>query len=246
MPEKIIPPMNSSALPSRTVRRGLIDNRVIGVILLVALEIMLFTGLIGAYIVARTSAVTWPPMRAPQLNALSGGIATAVILLSNLLLAVAGILTRRGLHAEPAAQDEKGRAASRRHKTLINGLIVAALFFGLIFSAMQIMEWRQFVFDETGRGGYGVALTPAPEGGFFTLLQWHMGRATYSAFFFTMTILHGLHLWIGMLVLGLLALRGRLWEKAGQFGTRLEVTAWFWHFIGGMWLALYYLLYILR
>lgn len=229
------------------VRRGLIDNRIIGIILVVAFEIMLFTGLIGAYIVARTSAVTWPPMRAPQLNALSGGIATAVIVLSNLLLAIAGILSRRGLGgAGRKAQEENALAAVRRRKSVIHALIAAALFFGLVFSVMQILEWRQFVFDETGRGGYGVALTPAPEGGFFTLLQWHMGRATYSAFFFTMTILHGLHLWIGMMVLGLLTLRGRLWEKAGQLGTRLEVTAWFWHFIGGMWLGLYYLLYILR
>ena len=238
--------MTPTAAPSRPVRRGLIDNRIIGIILVVAFEIMLFTGLIGAYIVARTSAVTWPPMRAPQLNALSGGIATAVIVLSNLLLAIAGLLSRRGLGGAGDAQEANALAAVRRRKRLIHGLIAAALFFGLVFSVMQIMEWRQFVFDETGRGGYGVSMTPAPEGGFFTLLRWHMGRATYSAYFFTMTILHGIHLWIGMIVLGLLALRGRLWEKAGQLGTRLEVTAWFWHFIGGMWLGLYYLLYILR
>ncbi len=210
---------------------GRLPNGIIGVILLVALEIMLFTGLIGAYLVARLSAARWPPMNAPRLDAVSGGIATAVIVLSNLLLAVAGRLTR-----------DRAGARSR----LVHGLIALALLFGTVFSVMQALEWRAFVFAPDALRGYGVDLSPAPAGGFFALLHWHLGRSTYGAYFFTLTMLHGLHLWIGMAWLAVLVLRGRLWAASGLLGTQLEMAAWYWHFVGAMWLALYYLLYIAR
>ena len=107
---------------------------------------------------------------------------------------------------------------------------------------MQAQEWRLFVHQ--GLLGYGVDQTAAPDGGFFTLLQWHMSRSAYGAFFFMLTITHALHLWAGMIILAALALRNQLWTKIGRLGTRLEVTAWFWHFVCVAWLFLYWLLYL--
>lgn len=210
-------------------RRPLLDNRVIGVILLVALEIMLFTGLIGGYLVVRLSAKRWPPMGAPPLDVVSGGIAAAVILISNALLLIAA---RRAARA--------GAGGDR----VIAALVHLALLFGAVFTVMQILEWRAFVFNPDALRGYGIDTSPAPDGGFLTLLRWHMSRSMYGAFFFLLTLMHGLHLWIGMGWLARLALRGRLSERANALGTRLEMAAWYWHFVGGMWAALYYLLYL--
>jgi cytochrome c oxidase subunit 3 len=211
-------------------RRPLLDNRVIGIILLVAIEIMLFTGMIGGFLVVRLSAKRWPPMGAPALDLTSGGIATAVILLYNALLLLAA---RRAARGETAAGDR-----------LIPVLVRLALLFGALFTVMQILEWRAFVFNPDGLRGYGIDTSPAPAGGFLTLLRWHMSRSMYGAFFFMLTLLHGLHLWIGMLWLAILAAGNKFHARAIALGTRLEMAAWYWHFVGGMWAALYYLLYL--
>ncbi len=221
--------MAASASPGR------MPNSVLGMILLVAMETMLFSGMIGAYIVMRNLNTVWPPMNGPRLNLTTGALATAVIVLSNLALAAASWLGRRRGVAE--SPDDQAR---RRRK--VHGAILVALLFGLAFSLMQMQEWRLFVHQ--GLLGYGVEHTAAPAGGFFTLLRWHMGRSAYGAFFFMLTITHALHLWAGMIILAALALRNQLWAKVGRLGTRLEVTAWFWHFIGAAWLVLFWLLYL--
>ena len=222
-----------AAAPAATV--GRMDSAVLGIIFLVAMETMLFCGLIGAYIVLRNYHAPWPPMNAPRLDLPSGTAATLVIVISNIALAVAG---RFG---GARAGEEAAAAARRRRRT--HGAILLALLFGLAFSLMQVQEWRHFLHQ--GLLGYGIDLTPAPAGGFFPLLRWHLGRTVYGAMFFTLTVTHALHLWAGMAVLAALALRGRLWERVGRLGTRLEVTAWFWHFIGIAWLVLFWLLYVL-
>jgi cytochrome c oxidase subunit 3 len=225
----------SEAAQPMPAAQGRMPSAVLGMILFVAMETMLFSGMIGAYIVMRNMNTVWPPMNAPRLNLATGAIATLIIVFSNLALAAAGWLGR------PAGSTENPDAqARRRHRA--HGAIFVALLLGLVFSLMQAQEWRLFLYQ--GLTGYGVDMIPAPEGGFFTLLRWHMGRSEYSAFFFMLTLTHALHLWAGMIILTVLALRGRLWEKVHRLGTQLEVTSWFWHFICVAWLFLYWLLYL--
>lgn len=225
--------------PANTLRTadatGRMPSSVLGMIFFVAMETMLFSGMIGAYIVMRNLSAVWPPMNAPRLNLATGALATAVIILSNLALAAASWLS----HERAAVKTPDNQDRRRRR---VHGAILIALLLGIVFSAMQMQEWRLFVHQ--GLLGYGVDLTPAPEGGFITLLRWHMSRSGYGAFFFMLTITHALHLWAGMAILALLALRGKLWERIGGLGTRIEVTAWFWHFIGSAWLLLFWLLYV--
>jgi cytochrome c oxidase subunit 3 len=225
----------SGAVKPMPAATGRMPSSVLGMILFVAMETMLFSGMIGAYIVMRNMSAVWPPMNAPRLNLATGAVATLVIVLSNLALAAAGWLSR------PVGSTENPEALARRRRKA-HVAILTALLLGLVFSLMQAQEWRLFLHQ--GLTGYGVDLIPAPEGGFLTLLRWHMGRSEYSAFFFMLTLTHALHLWVGMIILAALALCGRLWEKVYRLGTRLEVTAWFWHFIGVAWLFLFWLLYL--
>jgi cytochrome c oxidase subunit 3 len=100
-------------------------------------------------------------------------------------------------------------------------MITVAL--GLAFLASQILAWRQLV-----RQGVYMASNP------------------YNSFFYLFTAAHGLHLLGGILALGYLLLRttskrstveGEL-RRAGA----ADAATIYWHFMDGLWVALFFLL----
>jgi cytochrome c oxidase subunit 3 len=102
-------------------------------------------------------------------------------------------------------------------------MITVAL--GLAFLASQILAWRQLV-----RQGVYMASNP------------------HSSFFYLFTAAHGLHLLGGILALGYLLLRttrkrstieGEL-QRAGAAGA----ATIYWHFMDGLWVALFSLLFL--
>jgi len=67
-----------------------------------------------------------------------------------------------------------------------------------------------------------------------------------SSFFFILTGMHAIHLTGGLLVL-LYAAGGRLVNlRLGSQLLAVEVTAWYWHFMAGLWLYIFALLYFVR
>jgi len=64
---------------------GVSNNR-LGMMLLVGTETILFSTFIGAYLVLRGAAVTWPPFGTPHLTAGLSSINTAVLLVSSLMI----------------------------------------------------------------------------------------------------------------------------------------------------------------
>ena len=90
----------------------------------------------------------------------------------------------------------------------------ATLALGLVFLAGQWMAWRQL----SAAGVY-------------------LASNAHSSFFYLLTALHGLHLAGGILALGWLCLRratARHW---------VGTTAFYWHFMGGLWVYLLALLF---
>jgi cytochrome c oxidase subunit 3 len=72
-------------------------------------------------------------------------------------------------------------------------------------------------------------------------------HSTFTAIYFTLTGLHGLHILGGMVVmLYFLGPGTRLWKKnPDQFTNRIEYTGLYWHFVDLVWIFLFPVLYLL-
>ena len=72
-------------------------------------------------------------------------------------------------------------------------------------------------------------------------------HSTYFAIYFTLTGLHGLHVFGGALVMGYLFLFGdKMWRTDPERLTnRVEVSGLFWHFVDLVWIFLFPVLYLL-
>ena len=71
-------------------------------------------------------------------------------------------------------------------------------------------------------------------------------HSTFTAIYFTLTGLHGLHILGGMIVmLYLLGPGTKLWKKnPDQFTNRIEYTGLYWHFVDLVWIFLFPILYL--
>lgn len=93
---------------------------------------------------------------------------------------------------------------------------------GLVFLIGQILAWRELV-------AQGIYINSNP----------------HSSFFYLLTSLHGLHLAGGLVALGYItvaALRARVGIRKRN---ATEVTAIYWHFMDGLWIYLFVLLFYL-
>jgi cytochrome c oxidase subunit 3 len=111
----------------RSGRTAAVSNAHIGVLVLLAAESMLFTGLLGAYVLFRTVAPSWPPAGLPRLPLLVTTLNTLVLLGS-------------------AYTMHRARAAARAgdRPTLFPRLIGTAAL-GLVFLGVQGAEWTRLV-----------------------------------------------------------------------------------------------------
>jgi heme/copper-type cytochrome/quinol oxidase subunit 3 len=116
-------------------------SQVLGVVILVATEIMFFAGLVSAFLIGRAGARAWPPPDQPRLPVEATALNTAVLLASGVLLYLAG---RR---SEPW---------SRR----LHALLPWATALGALFVALQGVEWVRLV-------RFGLTMTSSTYGAFF-------------------------------------------------------------------------------
>jgi heme/copper-type cytochrome/quinol oxidase subunit 3 len=72
-------------------------------------------------------------------------------------------------------------------------------------------------------------------------------HSTFTAIYFTLTGLHGIHILGGMIVmLYLLGPGAKMWKKnPDQFANRIEATGLYWHFVDLVWIFLFPILYLL-
>ncbi len=113
---------------------------------------------------------------------------------------------------------QDSRKAAFRHWLLLTAIL------GLTFLFLQFQIWRQLA----SRGFY-------------------LSSSPHASFFFLLTGTHGVHLFGGILALGYSLYRA--WSGGGTAnsgGTALEVTAMYWHFMAGLWVYLFLLLFFWR
>ena len=125
-------------------RQPLVPNGVMGMLIFVICEAMLFAGLISAFTILRSSAVVWPPPGQPRLPVASTAFNTALLLASGGML----LLSQRVFRRE--------RAGARRP-------LLASLLLGAGFVALQGVEWVRLIRQ-------GLTLTSSTLGSFFYLI----------------------------------------------------------------------------
>jgi cytochrome c oxidase subunit 3 len=105
--------------------------------------------------------------------------------------------------------------------------LLLTVLFGLGFLATQFMAWRQLA-------SQGIYLSSNP----------------HNSFFYVLTGAHGLHLLGGILGLDFLLMRS--WRRRGaEYGAEkrqaiVNAVALYWHFMFGLWIYLFLLLFLWR
>ncbi|MCE7892103.1 MAG: cytochrome c oxidase subunit 3 [Deltaproteobacteria bacterium] len=125
-------------------REPLVPSGVMGMLIFVFTEVMLFAGLISAFTIVRSSAVVWPPPGQPRLPFEATAFNTAVLLASGASLQWA----RRRF--------DRSRASARTPLAL-------AIALGAFFVVVQGAEWVAMI-------GQGLTLRSSTLGSFFYLI----------------------------------------------------------------------------
>lgn len=141
--------MTSRSTASLTVvtnpRPPVVPSAVLGMMLFLFTELMLFAGMISAHSIARAGAMLgWPPPGQPRLPVEETAINTAALLLSGVLLFVAQRAFAKDRHAAKP-------------------WLTASIALGAFFVIFQGVEWVNLI-------GEGLTLTSSTHGGFFYLI----------------------------------------------------------------------------
>jgi heme/copper-type cytochrome/quinol oxidase subunit 3 len=144
----VMPRRSPRALAPR-VEPPVVSNTRIAMLVVIAAESMLFSGLIGAYLVFRLSARAWPPPDQPRLP-------LAVTALNTLVLFASLVPMTRALRA--VRRDDRRTVATQVGWTAL---------LGVVFLAVQGLEWTRLV-------RHGLTLASGPYGAtFYTLVGCH-------------------------------------------------------------------------
>jgi cytochrome c oxidase subunit III len=129
--------------------RPFISNGMLAVLMVIATEMMLFSGFIGSFLIFRLSAPFWPPPALPRLPIQVTWINTGVLMSS----AVTMFLAVRAVHRN-------------RQRVLRQWLVITGIL-GVTFLAIQGSEWVRLV-------AHGLRLSSGMYGGtFYTLIGLH-------------------------------------------------------------------------
>jgi cytochrome c oxidase subunit 3 len=123
------------------------------------------------------------------------------------------------------------QAAEARLRRLTLVCLGATVGFGLVFLVIKGFEYRED-FDKHLVPGPGFALK-IPAAQIFFALYW------------VMTVVHSIHLIIGLALISRLMIFARLGRLTLERNPQVEVTALYWHLVDIIWIFLYPLLYLM-
>jgi heme/copper-type cytochrome/quinol oxidase subunit 3 len=131
-------------IAAESQRIPLVPNGVMGMLIFVAIEAMMFAGMISAFTIIKSSALVWPPPDQPRLPVQETLFNTAALLASGLCLYL--------------AQRTFARDRKRARRPLL-----AAMLLGAFFVVFQGVEWVALIRD-------GLTITSSNLGSFFYLI----------------------------------------------------------------------------
>ena len=131
-------------IAAESPRTPLVASGVMGMLIFVVIEAMMFAGLISAFTIIKSGALVWPPPDQPRLPVESTLFNTAALLASGVCLFVA-----------------QRRFARNRQGARLP--LLAAMLLGAFFVVFQGVEWVALIRD-------GLTLTSSNLGSFFYLI----------------------------------------------------------------------------
>ncbi len=193
----------------------------LGMWLFLAQEILFFSGLFVAYFIIRAQYPTAFAAGSAQLDKIMGGGNTIVLLFSSLTAALAV------------------RSAQLGKKAEVNRWLGITIACACMFLVIKYFEYSTKFEHGLLPGVYwhphieaGQPLFPAHTHVFFGL-------------YFMLTGLHGVHVLIGIGVLGWIMWRNNQGEFTKDFWTPVDLAALYWHLVDLVWIYLFPLLYLI-
>jgi cytochrome c oxidase subunit 3 len=186
-----------------------------GIWLFMATEILMFGGLFVGYSLMHSAYPAMFAEGASHLDWRMGALNTVVLILSSWTMAL-------GIHYIQTKQNTKATRA-----------LVTTILCGAIFMVVKFFEYK---------AKFEHGLLP---GHFFHFEEAHAPNlAMYFGFYFCMTGLHGLHVLIGMSLIGWVLKRHLSGEFDQEYYTPVEGVGIFWHIVDLVWIFLFPLLYL--
>jgi cytochrome c oxidase subunit III len=194
------------------------DVATIGIWVFLATEMLFFGGLLTSYAVYRHMFADGFTEAARHTKLIIGTINTAVLLTSSFAMAV-------GVEAA-----ERGMEENRR--IVVFALTVTAAL-GVAFLALKGLEYYQ-EYQEHLVPGSGFAFDPRYRG----------PAQLFFLLYFILTGLHGVHVTIGVGLVGSVAAMTRRGAFSTGYTTPIMIVGLYWHFVDVVWIFLYPLIYL--
>ncbi|MFB6098403.1 MAG: cytochrome c oxidase subunit 3 family protein [Salinibacter sp.] len=198
------------------------DSAKLGMWVFLITEVLLFSGMFVAYAVYRQ----WHPetfaAASHTLNQMWGTINTLVLLTSSLTVALA-------IHY--VKQDKVKQCVY---------YLLGTLGLAGVFMVIKYVEYST-------KFAHGVFPGAAfdPHGEHYAHLAGMDAAPQFFSLYFVMTGIHGLHVVIGMLVIGTIAFMAWRGSFSSEWYTPVELTGLYWHLVDIVWIFLYPLLYLI-
>lgn len=189
----------------------------LGIWVFLATEVLFFGGLFASYTISRLRYAAPFAAASRETDVWWGTVETAVLLTSSLTMAWAVRAARLGKRNE------------------VTWLIVATMLLGTAFFAIHVHEYYS---------DYLAHLIPGidfhfPQPGLAS------GAELFFFLYYVMTLLHLLHLTIGVGVLAVVAYLNHRGHYSPEYFTPVEVSGLYWHFVDIVWIFLYPLFYLI-
>ncbi len=182
------------------------DMRLLGFVLFLMSDVVLFSMFIFAYLYLRNSVPNWPPIAAgghqlPRFD-------TAFAAVNSIVLFGSGVTMHFALENWKHLNRDK-----------FNFWILSTIVLGTMFLLGQAYEYHNAAISWAG--------------------------STMGASFFTLTGMHGFHVFIGVIYLITLMIQANRGVYTGSKYFGLTAGTLYWHFVDVIWVALFYLFYLM-
>jgi cytochrome c oxidase subunit III len=190
----------------------------LGMWVFLASEVLFFGALFSAYTIYRHAYPAAFAEGSQRLDLLLGSINTGILLTSSFSMALAV------------------RSAQTGKRAWLALLLVITMFLGVAFLGIKGSEYLQKINENFFPGSPNFSFPgkdPQAVRLFFSL-------------YFVMTGLHAIHMIVGILLIGVMALRALFKQITPQHYMPVEMLGLYWHFVDIVWIFLFPLLYLIK